>query len=97
VDSDPASKPIESNLGRAVHQFWHLEKGVEEIRTGNVVSRRYQPGNLQSKEKQMIYTKPEVLDVRRAQENIMGTDKAIELEDHGTSQAGTPAAYESDE
>jgi hypothetical protein len=45
----------------------------------------------------MTYTKPEVLDARCAQENIMGTDKAVEMEDHGTSQAGTPAAYESDE
>ena len=45
----------------------------------------------------MTYTKPEVLDTRNAQESIMGTDKFIELADHGTSQVGTPAAYESDE
>jgi hypothetical protein len=45
----------------------------------------------------MNYTKPEVLDVRCAQESIMGTNKFVEMADHGTSQAGTPAAYESDE
>jgi hypothetical protein len=46
----------------------------------------------------MVYTKPQILDTRCAQECIKGQNKSIDLDDSGHfGVQGTPAAYESDE